>query len=397
MDSSSMYFLILLNSYIKQNPPPRPDNVDWNKIYKLASIHSLNGAIYLAVQKLNDNDKPDREILKNLKHEFYNTTVRYEKQEEAYSNITNKLSEYKLTHLPFKGIVIRNYYPVKQMRTSGDIDILIKENDHNSVHEALTQIGFKNINKSSHWIYIRDMVILEVHSQIMYRQISPKADYISYFRNIWDYAVTDYGYAYKLKLEYNLVLLFAHTAKHFYKNGAGVRMILDIAVILDKYGNTLDYKLIWDELKKLKLDAFALNIFYLCSRWFYIKLPGVTFDMEDSTYETVSKYILEGGTFGFNDRNEALSIIRKEYETTNNSKLAQIRAFKHILFLNYDDMKTLYPILNMLPFLLPLFWINRGITRLYKRRKRTLGILNGLFKCSEQAELSYEMMKKIGL
>lgn len=398
MDNNSRYFMELLTSFLKETLPPKPCNVDWQRIYNLSSIHFISGAVYLAVERLKKEDKPEQAILNKFKSDFFNTTLRYEQQEKIYQEIIKKLNERRIEHLFFKGSVIRDYYPVKQMRTLGDIDFLLHEKDQRAAYEALSEVGYKNLTTNGHWQYKKGKLLIESHDKIMYSNINSKADYAAYFENVWDNAsACDNSYTYQLNMEYHVIFLITHIAKHFYGCGAGVRMILDIAVIINKFGNSLNFSYIWEELKKLKLDVFAQNIFELCDRWFQVAVPNINFNMDDELFESMSKYILEGGTFGFNNRNPVVQIIRCGYEKTNNRKLALFKAFWGKIFLNYKDMKKLYPVIKNLPFLLPFAWIARGLQCIIKKRSRTVNILKGFAKCSDEAEESYNMMKGIGL
>lgn len=398
MNKNSRYFIELLTAFLKKTIPTKPVNIDWIQVYSLANIHFVSGAVYVAIQRLQVEDRPKQAILKRFKSDFFNTILRYEEQEKEYRAIVKKLNEEKIEHLFFKGTILREYYPVKQMRTLGDLDFLLHEKDHEAVNEAFMQIGFKNLTTIGHWQYKKGNLLVEGHDKMMYSNINSKMNYVSYFENAWDNAIsTDNSYTYELKPEYHLIFLLTHIAKHFYDAGAGVRMILDIAVVINQFGDTLNFSYIWQELKKLKLDVFAENIFGLCDKWFGIKVPCVLTRIEDGSYESIAKYILEGGTFGSNNRNEAIHLIMKQYEKANNRNLAQFMAFFSKIFLNYDGMKKIYPILIKQPFLLPFAWIVRGVQCITKKRKKTINILKGFANCSNKAEEVYAVMKKSGL
>ncbi len=197
------------------------------------------------------------------------------------------------------------------------------------------------------------------------------------------------------------MFLLAHMAKHFYGYGCGVRMFLDIAVIINKFKEEIDFTYLWSELKKIKLDIFSKNIFFICKKYFGVDISkaekGEPFEMDDTTFEMISKYIVEGGTFGFNNRNVASPLIRIEYEKTSNMKLAQIKALFRKIFLPYKSMKEQFSILENFPFLLLFFWVVRGFLCITTRREKTLGILKGLTAETSDAEEAYEVIKKIGL
>ncbi len=397
MDGNSQYFIELLNAFIKDTLPPKPVDIDWDRIYNLSSFHSLSGAVYLPVQKLDNSDKPEQSILNKFKSDFFYATIRYEEQEKTYHEIIQKLNEHKIEHLFFKGIIIREYYPVKQVRTLGDIDFLLHEKDQNEVKEIFMGMGYKNNSSLAHEKYQKGKLVIEAHDKIINNKFSSKADYLDCFKNSWAHATAkENGYTYVLNMEYHLVYLIAHIAKHFYQNGAGVRMVLDIAVILKRFGNTLKFSFIWEELKKINLDNFAKCIFGLCDRWFQVGTYDTKYKMDETTYELMSKYVLKGGTFGFG-LNAAIREMRKQYSRTDNRKLIQFKAFWGKVFLNYEEMKTKYPVLVKAPYILPFAWIHRWFKAVTKKRIRTANTFRGFFECTEEAEQTYNLMKTLGL
>ncbi|WP_010243557.1 nucleotidyltransferase domain-containing protein [Acetivibrio cellulolyticus] len=399
MDKNSQYFIALLNAFLKDTMPAKPIDVDWGKVYDLASMHSLSGAVYLPIQKLENTDKPELSILNKFKSDFFYATLRYEEQEKVYQKIAKKLSDDRIEHLFFKGVVIREYYPVKQMRTLGDIDFLLHKKDQEAFKKFMTRMGFKNTSSEQHEKYEKGKIIIEAHDKLISNKINSKVDYSAYFENAWDYAIAkENGYTYELNMEYHLVFLLTHLAKHFYELGAGVRMILDIAVILQKFGDVLNFSFIWKELKEIKLDIFAQNVFVLCDRWFQVKNTGTALEVDEFAFNVMTNYILDGGTFGFCN-NQAIRIIKREYVKVDNHKLPKFRTFWRKIFLDFDEMSSKYPILGKLPFLLPFASVHRWFKCIIKKRSRTIKILKTLltFTWLDEVEKSTDMMKKIGL
>lgn len=396
MDSNINYFFSLLTAFLKITDPPVPININWNYILELSQIHFVSGTIYTVIQKLDTKDKPEENILNKFKSAFFNTILRFDEQEKVYREVTKELNEFKIPHIFFKGAIIREYYPVKEMRTLGDIDFLIYESDQERTKHILEQIGYENITNIGHWKYSKGKVILEAHDKLMYSQINETADYSSYFKNVWENSKNNNDeFTYEMNLEYHLIFILTHIAKHIYNSGAGIRMILDVAVILNKFGENLDYEYVWEELLKLNLDLFTKNIFGLCVKWFQVNIPDVYVNYQ--IHETIEKYIIEGGTFGFNNRNFAIHIIRKELENTKDIKLAQFKAFWKKIFLDYKTIVNLYPILEKLPFLLPFAWISRGYKCIRERPNRTISILKGLFSKADEAKDSHSVIKYMGL
>ncbi len=405
MDANTKYFFSLLRSFLKETTPPKAIEVEWEKIYKLARIHAVSGAVYVAIQKLNKEDQPKKDILKKFKAEFIATCMRYQKQKKAREEITAKLDKEKIQHIFLKGSAVKEYYPVKAMRTLGDIDLLIHKDDQEAAKKAFVEIGYKNLSRrtSDAWEYEKNNLRVEVHDKLIYREINNKADCVAYFDKVWENAnPMDKGYRYELSLEFNLIYLLTHMAKHFCYFGCGVRMFLDIAVIMIKFNERIDFNYFWRELKKIKLDVFAKNIFAICEKYFNIDLSKTEqdekFEIDDKTFEIISKYIVEKGVFGSGNGIVLSYTIRKECETTTNIKLAKIKILFRVLFLEYKWMKKRFPVLENFPFLLPFFWVVRGFLSILTRRKITTGILKELTgEPSGGAEESVNVIKKIGL
>lgn len=411
MNLSSRYFISLLSSFIKDTVPKKPSSfvaenrgenndkaVDWEKIYQLACIHSLGGIVYLAVQKLEEADRPEISIINKLKSDFFYTTFRFEEQQKAFSEIVELLNREKIRHLIFKGTVIHQYYPVKQMRTQGDIDFLVHSEDLENVRGIFAGLGYKNHSTKWHDKFKKGKLIFECHEKLINNEINSKVDYAEYFKNAWQYAKnTGEGYTFELDINYHLAFLIVHIAKHFYEKGAGVRLILDIAIILDKFGDTLDFQEIWRHLETVKLDLFAKNIFALCERWFGVKTPGMNYKMDELTYNAMSKYILEGGTFGYSNNNIAIGALRKELSKSENVRFIKFKALLRKIFLDFDIMREKYPILKKHPYLWGFAWIHRAIKCIVVTRKRTIRILKGIRECSEEGQNTLVMMRKIGL
>ncbi|MBQ7265980.1 MAG: nucleotidyltransferase family protein [Firmicutes bacterium] len=63
---------------------------------------------------------------------IFNATVMYSvKQEYITNEVVSILEVNKIKHILFKGVVVKNLYPTPELRTMGDIDIIIDSNDQN--------------------------------------------------------------------------------------------------------------------------------------------------------------------------------------------------------------------------------------------------------------------------
>lgn len=401
MDIDSRYFLALLTAFLNNQSPPDPDGADWKRVYELSCLHSLSGAVYLAMKKLPEEYRPETRIYNGLQSAFCNTLLRYGKQDALISKISDQLNLKGIRHIFFKGAVLRRLYPVSQMRTLGDIDLFIRDTDQAETDAALREMGCSlESSDDAEWKYYLNELLIEIHYKVNNDFMKRKAETKDYFDSVWENAHSiDGGFTWELDTEYHLIYLIAHMAKHLYNKGCGIRMLMDIAVILNNYCSELNYENILSELKKISLDSFACSIFTFCRTCFALpELPAVTLRIKQDKegYEDMADYFLKGGTFGFYNSRPFSYLIRQELEHTDNGVRARHKALFRKLFPEPGWMQNKYPVLIKYPFLLPAAWIARGIMRILFRRKRTLKILKA-FTESDDAKKDYLLLHKIGL
>ncbi len=96
-------------------------------LFKLSKRHDLAHLVGDALDKnglLPDGTEAKKRFLQERNMAVY----RYEQIQYEYEQICEVLEKAKIPFIPLKGSVIRQYYPEPWMRTSCDIDILVKEN-----------------------------------------------------------------------------------------------------------------------------------------------------------------------------------------------------------------------------------------------------------------------------
>ena len=163
-----------------------------------------------------------------------------------------------------------------------------------------------------------------------------------------------------MTIEDEYIYNIAHLIQHFKLGGIGIRFIMDVYV----YNRLceIDHQYIDRELEKLGIKAFVDNLVLLADGWF----GGKHFPEEKkSTLNRLSKYIINGGTFGSNENASALQ--------TSNGKLRYIINF---CFPSYESMVSLYPWLEGKRYLLPFSWIHRGVKALIFRRRHVGSVKN---------------------
>ncbi|MBM7871297.1 hypothetical protein JOC70_002795 [Clostridium pascui] len=401
MDNNSKYLISLISAFINKKDTPKGKDIDWNQVYKLSRIHSISGIVYLMAKKLYKEYRPNEIVFEKLKKDFKETLVYSAAQDYEMEKVIAELNKSEVSHIFTKGFVMKNYYPVKEMRTMGDIDFLIKKEDREKTHKLMLELGYESgFTNGEVWDYTKGTVHLEVHTNIMSRNIGNDVDYFTYFLDSWNHANKKYeGYTYELNKEYHFLYLLAHIAKHFDSHGVGIRMIMDIAMYLIYFKDSLNWNYIKEELQRLELEVFFDNIRKLCNKWFDIECFDKLENSDENFYEVLSEYIVSAGTFGFHERNIFSVQISKQFEEKTGAigGLSLLKAYIKFCFPDYETMndKSYYNYLDGRPILLPVVWVHRAFRCVLNKRK-----IRSFIKISDisaESNAHLEVFTKLGL
>lgn len=300
------------------------------------------------------------------------------------SDIVFKALDYlQVPYIPLKGAVIKKLYKDEWMRTSADLDVLIKKEDLEKVSDYLTN----NCEFKKDSIGAYDAVFIsktgfhvEMHFDLITEYDNKDAhDVLS---NVWEHVIKqENSYSYKMQDEYFYYYHLAHMARHFIDGGCGVRPFIDVWVLNNTF--TFDKQKRYDLLKQGGLYDFGKASEQLASIWF-------------STYEHTKEslifqnYVLQGGVYGTTDNKVVI----------NQGK--QGSKFKYILsriFMPYNELKERYPVLIKWKILYPFMLIRRCFDVLFKKdTKRIKNELstNNSVKKEEQNDVK-ELINYLGL
>lgn len=323
------------------------------EVYKLSKAHDVAHQVGDALNKSGvfenlpaDIDENERVAISKVKEKFdkqiFTAVYRYENSNYELEQICKTLEEAKIPFIPLKGSVIRKYYPEPWMRTSCDIDILVKEKDADNAAEYLqTQLQYGVDRKGQHDVsmFTASNVHVELHFKLLDSDFKQVKDLI----DVWscDEISLLSDSEYQMSKELFLLYHIYHMAKHFVHGGCGIKPFIDLWIIKNKVG--FDEEKAQKMLQESGLLAFFERSTDLVNVWFEGKEHSeITQEMED--------YILQGGVYGTLKQNLAMS---------QNKKGGKFRHLMSRIFLSYKDMAVYYPSLKKCPILFPFYQVRR--------------------------------------
>ena len=319
-----------------------------SSLYTVAKGHDLAqlGAEALGKLGLLDESEISQKWIKQQMLAVY----RYERLNAAYHKICSLLDAARVYYLPLKGSVIRALYPAPYLRTSCDIDILVKQEQLEDAIAALSSLPLeKEIERAYHDVslYFKGGIHLELHFNILEK--SDAMDKV--LSRVWDYTQADGENTYRQKMteEFFLFHQIAHAAYHFKTGGCGIRPFLDVFLILQK--RKQDEKILTALLEEASLSSFYHHFVALSRVWFLGDThTPVTAQME--------QYLLGAGVYG-SFENRVVTVAAK-------SRGAYL--FRR-MFPSIESLKNSYPKLAKRPVLYPFYLIKRWF-RVFNSKKR---------------------------
>lgn len=368
---------------------------DLSSLCYLASINNVSGIVYHQLKHCNiDND-----ILESLKNVFLIDCIDSLKKDAAISDINRLLNFNHIEHIFLKGSFLRKLYPVPELRTMGDIDILVNSKHKNIIGSVLSEEGYiydPTYSYSNVFDFKKNGMLFEIHTEAVYNNFNEDIDILPYFSDSFEHSTKISEYEYALDNEYNFIYLIAHLAKHYYSGGAGIRMFMDIALFIDKYGYKMDINYIKEQIIEINLHKFLCFTNTLCNKWFGTEQYFDDYDIAENFMHEVKTYILNGGLFG--DNNDRYANIMLTHISCKKYNISRIKGMVSYIFPSDAYMRTWSKWYEKMPIIfLPLSWLHRAIYFIFVRKKKVGHRIKNVIKESKNLKERYLFLKQSGL
>lgn len=334
-------------------------------VFKISKENGFSGMIYTAL----NHDNLNKTIHAVFKKEFYLYNTQDIHQLETIAHLKSILNKHHIPHILLKGSHLKMMYPASYMRGMGDIDILIKKDAMNAVHQCLKNEGYTLTHQSAqHDIFESpNKMTVEVHPKL-YKPIDKK--YATLFQDVWHYAKVQEQSTYLLDPHFELAYLLYHIVKHFHGTGIGLRTVLDIGIFLNNKKDDISIDTLTKLLKSSSLYTFFINMLYLNYRYYDINPYPDLIDrapIDEATFEQLTTYITTSGIHG---KGTSFNNFISRLGASNMQKKGKLAFTLKLMFPSYQTMKGLYPWLKYMPLLYPFTWVIRlGKKALFQRRK----------------------------
>ena len=352
------------------------------KLYDICKDHSISTIIGEA---LSNYDVIRNKQIKNMfMNASFSSVFDYERLKADIDIIVGIFEEEKIPYIKLKGPRIRNYYPKPWLRTSGDIDILVHEEDVARATKVLSnKAGFKEEKYNYHDVPMESPngSILELHFSI--KENMPNLDKV--LEKVWKYSFPaendKESMEYKQSNEFFLFHLIAHMAYHFQHGGCGIRSVIDIYLIRKQMN--YDEDIVIEFCKEAGIERFYKYLTELTKVWFENKAY-------DNVTSAMEEFIISGGTFGTDENSISVQ---------QNIKGGHKRYIKSKIFATYDHLSGQYPGLSKHKHLIFIYQVKRWIDMVkdgkFKRYIKEYNISKNMSK--NKLNTTEKLLKELGI
>lgn len=310
-------------------------NVDYDEVFRIADEQSVIGLVTAGIEHVQDVKVPQDIVL-----QFIGTSLQLEQQNKALNDfivwLIETLRKEDVYTLLVKGQGIAQCYERPLWRASGDVDLLLSEDNYQKAKKVLSPLAdnveqeyktFKHIGMTMKGDYV-----VELHGTL-HSRLSKRID------RVIDGAQKDVFCGGNVRSWNNngasvflpspdndVVFVFTHILHHFYIEGIGLRQICDWCRLLWTYRSKLDLQLLESRIRKMGLMSEWKAFYNLANK--YLGMPADEMPLYScekkwsKKAEKIMAFVLEVGNFGHN-RIQSLSdnyVSRKTVSFWNKAK-----------------------------------------------------------------------------
>lgn len=360
--------------------------VSEEQLISLLNLSKEHDCAHLVSHALYQNNliSKDQPIYDKFVYEQSLAVFRYENINYELDRVCEFLEQNCIEHIPLKGSVIRSLYPEPWMRTSCDVDILVKRED---VDKTIKLFAEKYGCKIEHLydyevsIYTPSNVHVELHFGLVAERESQFVAQV--LDDVWELSTVREGRVYGRTMLDEMFYFYhiSHMAKHFLASGCGVRPFIDLW-LMDNAKTNNDQKR-REILERGQLIKFYKEIKKVADAW----MNNTT---NDSLGREIEEYVLQSGVYGTGEN----WVFYYQHKSGGKFRYALSR-----IFLSHQNLSRQFPILVKHKWLNPFFQIVRWFKILFSGgAKRSVNELKEIKnRPNEQVKQRENMMKELGL
>ena len=292
LDNEQICLLELIKASLFGKTPKIPFSVNWEKVFEAAKLQCI---VPLVVSNVPEEHRAEWNVVS------CQSKARFIKIMYEQNCLVELLNRNRIPYVILKGTAAAIYLPTPSLRTYGDIDFYVQNDNCNKAIKTLKENGYIFLdNNERHYEFEKNGVVFELHSRFSYNAYNDIEHYlINGLNNAVKYQIGNYSFRGLPVYENGLVLL-GHTMQHLKSTGIGFRQVIDWIMFVNK---ELDDSAWENHFKKLAneagLEKLAVTVTLMCKKW--LGLPEEITWCDSADEEVADQLLirmLDDGNFG---------------------------------------------------------------------------------------------------
>lgn len=373
----------------------------WQQIFRLAQIHHVLPMIFQAVRQCPAAQAMDPALLAEVRKSALHLVMLQAKKAFAFFPMYREMEAAGVPPLVVKGAVCRELYPQPDQRISGDEDLLIPPEQFRDCMDVILRNDMRVMDpskdpESSYEVSFcgnSSPLHIELHRSLFAAESKAYGHFNDFFRDAFARSQTQEIQGTVIRTlcpTDHMLYLILHAFKHFLHSGFGIRQVCDISLFANAYGSQIDWDYVAESCTAIRAEQFTAALFRIGQN--YLTLDPVAANLPRQLSEAevdelpLLEDLLSGGAYGsasenrIHSSNMTLHAVSKE-----NSGGKQKGGVRRSLFPPAKSLRSSYPYLKKMPFLLPVAWASRIVT--YSSRHNTEDALESIRIGNQRIEL----------
>lgn len=272
--------------------------VDWVAAIEEAKRHKVTALLYPAIRSM---DGVSEAIFNKVCGTAITVAAASEAMLKEQQRILDLLEVHQIPCAILKGTSVAYLYPHPELRTIGDIDILVDEQKLNEACAFLQEQGFvPTCTAEKHLCLQKGAVWVEMHRMVSVFPESEKGRFTKQFMLealCHTQTAEIKGVRFPMLSDvYQIISLLAHMEQHLATSGIGLRQVCDWAVTVDALRDCFDGESL-TLLERCGLLQFAKIMTRLCEKYLGMPPCSWTTDASESLVDAMLADVLDGGNF----------------------------------------------------------------------------------------------------
>lgn len=324
--------------------------IEWAQVLQLAKKHAVRSFLYDLLIGENTISKFARKELEIASRQTVQQSYRLLFLSKG---LTSLLEERKIPVVVLKGSAISNFYPIPELRKSGDVDLLLLEPEKmDEACKVLQEIGYE-INEKQHAnhhvsLWSKEKIEVELHSTLAEPFDSESVN--RYIKEL----VADCSHHWKKEIVMGIELpvleegyfalhLLLHMLQHFLRAGFGIKLLCDWVVFWNHKQEEEAKETYLRLIKEIGLKGFSDMITAVCVYELGLNMENIAFLFAGESRpmpkreeaEAFLREILDAEEFGKSERDRMVML-------RGTALWDYIREFHHQMQLNFPTVGKIF-------------------------------------------------------